>query len=88
MTIAVLPEFRGRGIGKKLMIESIKRAIKRGAKSMIFEVRVDNYPALHIYKNFGFKIIGRIKDYYMGGEDAFTMCADFEDLKCKLPLDK
>ena len=82
MTIAVLPEFQGRGIGKKLLIELLKNAKLRGAKSMIFEVRVSNVPALHIYQKFGFKIIGRMKRYYMSGEDALTMRADLEDLKC------
>ncbi len=82
MTIAVLPEFQGRGIGKKLLIELLKNAKLRGAKSMIFEVRVSNVPALHIYQKFGFKIIGRMKRYYMSGDDALTMRANLEDLKC------
>ena len=88
MTIAVLPEFQGRGIGEKILSESIKRAKNHGAKYMTLEVRVDNLPALQLYKKFGFQIIGRIKKYYMGGEDAFTMYANFEDLKCKLLSDK
>ena len=80
MTIAVLPEFQGRGIGKKILYEIIKIAKRRGAKSMIFEVRVSNIPALHIYQKFGFKIVGRIKRYYMSGEDALTMSANLEKL--------
>ena len=80
MTIAVLPEFQGRGIGKKILTEIIKIAKRRGAKSMIFEVRVSNVPALHIYQKFGFKIVGRIKRYYMSGEDALTMSANLEKL--------
>ncbi|MBQ7705982.1 MAG: ribosomal protein S18-alanine N-acetyltransferase [Selenomonadaceae bacterium] len=88
MTIAVLPEFQGRGVGKKILTEIIKIAKMRGAKSMIFEVRVSNVPALHIYQKFGFKIVGRIKRYYVTGEDALTMCAKLEDLKCKLPSEK
>ncbi len=80
MTIAVLPEFQGRGIGKKILSEIIKIAKRRGAKSMIFEVRVSNVPALHIYQKFGFKIVGRIKRYYMSGEDALTMSANLEKL--------
>ncbi len=82
MTIAVAPEYQGRGIGKKLLLEVIKIAKMRGANSMIFEVRVSNVPALHIYQKFGFKIVGRMKRYYMSGEDALTMCANLEDLKC------
>lgn len=83
MTVAVLPEFQGRGIGKKILLETIRLAKKRGAKSMILEVRVSNVPALHVYQKFGFKIVGRIKRYYVSGEDALTMYAKFEDLKCK-----
>lgn len=88
MTLAVLPEFQGRGIGKRLLVEMIQRAKLRGASSMILEVRVSNVPALHIYQKFGFKIIGRMKRYYASGEDALTMYAEFEELKCKLPLEK
>ncbi len=72
-TFAVSPEFQGRGFGKKLLEEIIHVAKKFGATSMILEVRCSNIPALHIYQKFGFRKIGRIKNYYGDGEDALTM---------------
>ena len=72
-TFAVSPEFQGRGFGKKLLEEIIHVAKKFGATSMILEVRCSNIPALHVYQKFGFRKIGRIKNYYGDGEDALTM---------------
>lgn len=71
-TLAVAPEFQGRGFGKKIFAEQIRVAKSRGATSMIFEVRCSNIPAIHIYQKSGFRKIGRIKNYY-GSEDALTM---------------
>ncbi|MBO4402005.1 MAG: ribosomal protein S18-alanine N-acetyltransferase [Selenomonadaceae bacterium] len=72
-TFAVAPEFQGRGLGKRLLEETICLAKKFGATSMIFEVRCSNIPALHVYQKFGFRKIGRIKNYYYDSEDALTM---------------
>ena len=43
----------------------------------ILKIKMGNF-----YKKFGFKIIGRMKRYYMSGDDALTMRANLEDLKC------
>jgi GNAT superfamily N-acetyltransferase len=51
--LSVLPEFRGRGIGKKLMLEVEKKALELGCKKLTLEVRTDN-PAEKLYRSLGF----------------------------------
>jgi len=73
-TIAVHPDFRGRGLGKMLMNTLIDYAKKQGADTMVLEVRPSNIPALNLYKGLGFRNIGWRKNYYIETrEDALVM---------------
>jgi ribosomal protein S18 acetylase RimI-like enzyme len=36
----------------------------KGAKASYLEVREDNAPAIGLYLNLGYKIIGRLDNYY------------------------
>jgi ribosomal-protein-alanine N-acetyltransferase len=77
--VAVLPEYRGRGIGERLMRELIARAVARGANRMTLEVRASNTPAQNLYRKLGFITLpGAIrKGYYTDtGEDAIVMWKD------------
>ena len=74
MSVAVLPEYRGRGIGTKLFGELLKGCIERGANAVTLEVRPSNTAAIKIYESFGLKSVGRRKGYYIdNGEDALIM---------------
>jgi ribosomal protein S18 acetylase RimI-like enzyme len=53
--IAVLKEFRGQGIGKKLLAYIIKKALERGYCKVTLEVRDDNLNAKELYQSLGFK---------------------------------
>jgi ribosomal-protein-alanine N-acetyltransferase len=66
---AVHPEYRRKGIGKKL-IEKILND-----KDVFFlEVRVSNVPALELYGKYRFKNVGTRKKYYADNdEDAYIM---------------
>jgi [ribosomal protein S18]-alanine N-acetyltransferase len=78
--IAVLPEARGRGIGRLLLRESIKVAVDRGARFLYLEVRDSNAAARGLYEKFGFSIAGVRKQYYTGpAEDAIVMRLDLQD---------
>lgn len=74
----VAPKFQGRGVGKKLLATLIENARAFRLKTMIFDVRVSNVPALHILQKSGFKIVGRRK-FFCEGEDAVTLTADLEN---------
>lgn len=74
VSIAVLKEYRRKGIGLKLMVESMS-AMKDvyNAKEVYLEVRVSNEPAINLYRKLGFQIIKRLPGYYSDGEDAYLM---------------
>ena len=73
-TIAVAPEERGRQLGKRLMLALVDRALDVGARHLTLEVRVSNASAQGLYERFGFRPVGRRKNYYPD-EDALVMWA-------------
>jgi ribosomal-protein-alanine N-acetyltransferase len=73
-TVAVSKRFRGRGLGRVLMLEGEKRARAKGATRLLLEVRPSNAAALAIYKGLGFIPISVRNEYYTdNGEDALVM---------------
>jgi [ribosomal protein S18]-alanine N-acetyltransferase len=73
-TIAVHPLFRRQGVGRKLLIELLRAAIRKGAEKMTLEVRVGNTAAQTLYETYKFAPIARLKNYYLDtGEDAIVM---------------
>ena len=82
LTLGVLPAFRRQNIGNlllKRMAEFLKSA---GVGKMFLEVREDNFPALGLYKRYGYKPVGRRKSYYALKDgrkmDAIVMCCELE----------
>src|SRR5579884_4220977 len=57
-TIAVAPEYQGRGIGELLLLALIDHAIERGALCMTLEVRVSNHVAQSLYRKYTFRETG------------------------------
>jgi ribosomal-protein-alanine N-acetyltransferase len=77
--VAVLPDYRGRGLGEQMMRELMARAAARGAQRVTLEVREHNTPAQTLYRKLGFVTQpGAIrKRYYEDtGEDAIIMWKD------------
>ncbi|UKA57743.1 ribosomal protein S18-alanine N-acetyltransferase [Arthrobacter sp. FW306-2-2C-D06B] len=72
-TIAVVPEFEGRGIGSAILTELIEEARRRGAVEVLLEVRADNPRAQALYARFGFEQIHVRRRYYRDGTDALIM---------------
>ena len=74
LNIAVHPGFRGRGIGRILLRECIRRGEKSRSRSIFLEVRPGNEPALALYRREGFRFVGVRKGYYTDtGEDALVL---------------
>ena len=72
-TMAVLPEYRGRGYSKLLMERITADCSEEDIDEIFLEVRPSNAPAIGLYKSFGFKEAGLRKRYYADGEDAVIM---------------
>ncbi len=72
--VAILPEYRGQGIGTKLFGAIIEAVKAKGVTAMTLEVRPSNAPARALYARYGFKDAGRRPHYYQDdGEDAIIM---------------
>lgn len=72
--VAVLPQYRDKGVGRQMMQHMIEGCAQRGASAMTLEVRPSNARALHLYESLGFKSAGRRPGYYEdNGEDAEIM---------------
>jgi len=77
LSIAVLPDDRGQGIGRALL-RDVKEFVQRDPdRKLSLEVRIVNVAAINLYLRSGFRIVGLLKDYYDGGregpEDALYM---------------
>ena len=79
VSIAVLEQHRGKGIGTALLQEAIKAMAKKKCAEAYLEVRVSNEKAISLYKRLGFAITSKIEFYYRDGEAAYVMT---------LPLDR
>ena len=74
LRIAVLPQMRGRGHGKKLMETMVAFARKNRVPEATLEVRSGNLSAINLYKSYGFKEEAIRKSYYHDPtEDAIIM---------------
>jgi ribosomal-protein-alanine N-acetyltransferase len=72
-TIAVHPDWRGRGLGELLLLTVMERSMALGIDAVSLEVRASNKPAQHLYRKYGFRFKGVQKRYYQDGEDAWML---------------
>lgn len=77
LTLAVAPESRRRGLGRKLVARFLYQARLRGAETAFLEVAADNAAAQALYVRAGFAESGRRRGYYRrpdgGALDALVM---------------
>ena len=64
LTLAVVPESRRNGIGRRLLAAFDATATGRGARSAFLEVSADNTAAIALYGSAGYRPSGRRRDYY------------------------
>jgi len=62
--VAVREEYRGRGVGRSLVRELVKRGIENGVDAFFLEVRESNAAAIHLYETEGFCNIGVRRNFY------------------------
>lgn len=74
INVAVKKDFQRQGLGKILFLNLDKLAQDLKAKTLSLEVRVSNKAAINLYKNSGFTVLRKIKNYYPDtGDDAYFM---------------
>jgi RimJ/RimL family protein N-acetyltransferase len=67
--MGVLPDYRRRGIGARLMDQTLKQGFAAGFVRIEFSVRADNLRAMRLYEKFGFVREGVLRDaVFVDGE--------------------
>ncbi|HQR40860.1 MAG TPA: ribosomal protein S18-alanine N-acetyltransferase [Blastocatellia bacterium] len=78
--LATHPEFRRKGIGRRLLEKAIAGGRRRGAAFCVLEVRSSNESAQQLYYSVGFATTRVRKEYYRGPtEDALEMVLPLRD---------
>ena len=68
--VAVAPDQRRRGLGRRVLQELMAAARERGASRATLEVAAGNGPGIALYGALGFRTAGIRHGYYRNGEDA------------------
>lgn len=64
LTLAVVPERRGTGVGRGLLVAALAGLRERGTQAVFLEVRESNTAAGRLYAAQGFRPVGVRSDYY------------------------
>ena len=64
ITMAVRPQFQGKGIGYSIILEAIELLKETGCEKMFLEVASNNIQAIRLYSKLGFNKCGLRKQYY------------------------
>ncbi len=75
LLVAVEPEWRGNGLGQRMLGNYLARARAEGATTATLEVRRSNASARALYERLGFGIQGERPGFYGDGEEALLMGA-------------
>jgi ribosomal-protein-alanine N-acetyltransferase len=73
LNMGVHPDYRRRGIGRKLMEFYMEFGRAKQIKTFYLEVHVSNPPAIRLYEGFSYRSAGTRKKFYQGKFDALMM---------------
>jgi len=79
MDISVAPQWRRRGIAKRLLRFTLEMMGQRQVVVVFLEVRRSNKAAIALYKDYGFTEV-YVRKLYYGDEDALVMRLDLGEL--------
>ena len=72
VSIGIIPEERGKGIGLRLLQDLVEVAVNERVEALCLDVLNDNYAAIELYMRVGFQAIRE-------GEDSMTMILDLNE---------
>ena len=84
VSIYVAPEYKGQGIGKKLLSEAIYRSPQLGIKTLLGFIFAHNIPSLSLFNKFGFERWGylpKVADLDGNRRDLVIMGLHLEEVK-------
>lgn len=70
MNLAVHPEYRGRGIGRRLLENAAERMREAGLARVLGETRESNAAMRHIFEECGYRLNRIEQDYYQDPTEA------------------
>ncbi|MFZ0211690.1 MAG: N-acetyltransferase [Candidatus Acidiferrales bacterium] len=73
ITIDVIRNHRRAGVGTSLLRKAENNLLRRGVREVWLETATDNEPAIAFWQKHGYRNRGRLRNYYPGGLDAFSM---------------
>lgn len=81
LNVCIKRDLQGSGLGRRFVLDILKRAKVLGAAVLFLEVRSNNHVALALYESLGFAEINVRRDYYpgaLGREDALVLAIQLE----------
>lgn len=73
-TICIVKKWRGKKMGRWLLLKTMSLGADEGAERFTLEVRESNIEAISLYEKVGYRMVGRRPNYYQEiGEDALVM---------------
>lgn len=72
-TIAVHPDWRGKGFGEFLLLVAIDKVLNLGLVALRLEMRPSNDVAYELYRKYDLEVKRRRSNYYHDGDDAWAM---------------
>ena len=89
LNVCVRPEFRCRGVGRRLLAHVLERARAAGMAEAFLEVRPSNTAAIRLYQSMGFEHVGIRRGYYqaaVGREDAAVLRLRLGEPQARNPI--
>lgn len=79
INVATDNKYKRQGCGADVIKSVLEECTERALKMVSLEVRESNVPAITLYKNFGFSIEGKRKDFYKNPrENALVMIKNLD----------
>lgn len=76
ISLAVDPDFRGRGAASALMAGTMRRLLGRRVPKASLTVKETNRRARRFYERWGFRRVRRVPRYYEDGQDGIRMVVE------------